>query len=632
MIKKIIASLLFFSSIAMASPPVIWDAACPSGIFSLPQQACLTTSGLGYLPLTGGTMTGALVLSGNAVNPLNPVTFQQFNLGLLGLSPKGSVQAASTSNINLSSPASNLFDTHAVNIGEPVLIDMQLSAIENGIYIFNGIGVPMTRSPLLDVASNARGVYVSIVNGATYGGQLRICISDPAIVGTDPLIWDFQNAGAVTGDGTTIYESTPSILSIVPLSITDSLIGNSAGIQLTKLQALSGNSFGITDASGFLSSKNLAGGYAVITDSFGLPEISVTTAVELGYLEGVTSNVQGQIDNIVNNYASLPVDLSTDVTHILPVGNGGTGSGSFAIGSIPYYDGGSLVDNNADLYWGDASHFLGIRTNSNPVAALTIGQFPALTTYSSMADAEGLMISSPSGQQYTQIIESAATSPAGLALSRRGGTSVGSFEDLGYLYFLGNTLGGTTQEVGAMIRAISSSPWTTSSTPANIDFFTTPIGSNFPVQRARIHSGGTLYVGNSGLTAQVGTVSVGPIDSSTIGYYLRSMTGQTADLLRLDNDSAVKLMGVDASGNLLATSLKTNGITGSGFLELNNQAVGATAPATGTRHLFNGIYFKCKVIYWARIFHRCKFCNWFKNNTITECKYFNGKCSFIWFC
>ena len=183
-----------------------------------------------FLKLDGsnGPMTGLFDLAGNAVNPLNAVTLQQFNLGLVGLTPKGSVQAASDANINLASPASALVDGHTLLNGDRFLAQTQTNPIENGIYIFNGVGVAATRDPLMATGSDAFGSYVSVVNGLIYAGTFRICISDPAIVDTDALVWDFQASGAVTGDGVTIYESTPGILSIVPLSITNALVNAAA--------------------------------------------------------------------------------------------------------------------------------------------------------------------------------------------------------------------------------------------------------------------------------------------------------------------------------------------------------------------------------------------------------------------
>lgn len=56
---------------------------------------------------------------------------------------------------------------------------------------------------------------------------------------------------------------------------------------------------------------------------------------EFQYLDGATSNIQQQLDDIVSDIAE-PIDLTTDVTGVLPVANGGTGldTSSIANGQI----------------------------------------------------------------------------------------------------------------------------------------------------------------------------------------------------------------------------------------------------------------------------------------------------------
>lgn len=59
---------------------------------------------------------------------------------------------------------------------------------------------------------------------------------------------------------------------------------------------------------------------------------SSTTATELGYVHGVTSAVQTQLNAIVASIPSLPVSIA----------NGGTNSNSFTSTAVPYFDGTKL--------------------------------------------------------------------------------------------------------------------------------------------------------------------------------------------------------------------------------------------------------------------------------------------------
>jgi len=63
-----------------------------------------------------------------------------------------------------------------------------------------------------------------------------------------------------------------------------------------------------------------SGSFALQTSASNEIEESTVTSTELGYLSGVTSGIQGQID------ALGTIDLTSDVTGILPIANGGTGS------------------------------------------------------------------------------------------------------------------------------------------------------------------------------------------------------------------------------------------------------------------------------------------------------------------
>jgi hypothetical protein len=79
-------------------------------------------------------------------------------------------------------------------------------------------------------------------------------------------------------------------------SILDADINSAAAITRSKLANATINTFATNNSSGVLSATAVTANRAVITDANGLPAASATTNVELGYLSGVTSGVQGQID------------------------------------------------------------------------------------------------------------------------------------------------------------------------------------------------------------------------------------------------------------------------------------------------------------------------------------------------
>jgi phage-related tail fiber protein len=95
-----------------------------------------TLSGYGItdaLNLSGGTLTGALVLAADPTLPLHPATKQYVDNFVTGLDVKVSVRAISTSNITLS--GTQTIDGVALIAGDRVLVAGQTTQTANGIYV-----------------------------------------------------------------------------------------------------------------------------------------------------------------------------------------------------------------------------------------------------------------------------------------------------------------------------------------------------------------------------------------------------------------------------------------------------------------------------------------------------------------
>jgi|GEM_PF-4548865 len=152
----------------------------------------------GKLSLTGGTMTGPIVLSGDASAPLNPVTLQQFQSALAGLTWKSpGADAATTANINLAAPGATI-DGVTMTSGMTFLAKDQTTAAQNGIYIWNGASTPATRRSDLDNWSEVPAAAIFVVNGTvnaktgwTVGG-----VTSSGTIGTTAMPWtQFTGAG-----------------------------------------------------------------------------------------------------------------------------------------------------------------------------------------------------------------------------------------------------------------------------------------------------------------------------------------------------------------------------------------------------------------------------------------------------
>jgi hypothetical protein len=106
-----------------------------------------------------------------------------------GLNWKDNVRVATTGNINLSSAPATI-DGVTLAVNDRVLVKDQTTATQNGIYIFNGSGSAMTRSPDANTASELTNAVVIVDEGtANAGSAWRQTVPNPTI-GTDSITFE----------------------------------------------------------------------------------------------------------------------------------------------------------------------------------------------------------------------------------------------------------------------------------------------------------------------------------------------------------------------------------------------------------------------------------------------------------
>lgn len=106
-----------------------------------------------------------------------------------------------------------------------------------------------------------------------------------------------QPADVVMSGDTTITNA--GVVTIANSAITDAKVSASAAITLSKLAPTTAYYWYIANTSGVLMPLAVTASRAVVTDSNGSPTASATTATELGYVSGVTSALQIQINGKV---------------------------------------------------------------------------------------------------------------------------------------------------------------------------------------------------------------------------------------------------------------------------------------------------------------------------------------------
>ncbi len=102
-----------------------------------------------------------------------------------------SARVATTANITLTN-ATTTVDGVTLTNGDLVLVKNQTTGTENGIYVANTSGT-WSRSDILPVGMSAVGVIYYIVSGNINGKDSFVCTSNPAVVGTNSLVFGLYN-------------------------------------------------------------------------------------------------------------------------------------------------------------------------------------------------------------------------------------------------------------------------------------------------------------------------------------------------------------------------------------------------------------------------------------------------------
>jgi hypothetical protein len=103
-----------------------------------------------------------------AVNADKIVTLTPINTAVF------KAKAMVNTNVNLSNPGTNVFDTYAANVGDIIFCAGQAATANIGLYIFNGNAVPMTRAPSYATWSAIVGTQIRVnsLAGSVNGGTL----------------------------------------------------------------------------------------------------------------------------------------------------------------------------------------------------------------------------------------------------------------------------------------------------------------------------------------------------------------------------------------------------------------------------------------------------------------------------
>lgn len=133
--------------------------------------------------------------------------------------------AAATGNVIVANPGTSIFDGINASIGNRILLPAQTAGAENGIYVFNGTGVAMTRATDAATATDLALAAVPVAGGSVNINTLWIMLTASPIVGTTPLSWQRLVLGSTGGGGsgsgvTSVAMSMPGQFTLLGSPIT----------------------------------------------------------------------------------------------------------------------------------------------------------------------------------------------------------------------------------------------------------------------------------------------------------------------------------------------------------------------------------------------------------------------------
>jgi hypothetical protein len=241
----------------------------------------------------------------NASATGEPVTFDQLNTALEGLSWKDSCRVATQSNTNLSSPGATI-DGITMAGGDRVLVRAQTAGAENGIYIWSGAAVAMTRSTDCSTAAELEQAVTSIEEGTSANSSYRQTAVNLTL-GTTTVTWvSFGNSVPSAS------ESTAGTIEIATQAETDTGTDDARAITPLKLATWSGRikKYSTTVGDGSATSYT-------ITHNLGTRDVVVNVYENAGSYRSVYVETQMSTTNTITLlFAAAPTSAAYKIVVI----------------------------------------------------------------------------------------------------------------------------------------------------------------------------------------------------------------------------------------------------------------------------------------------------------------------------
>lgn len=134
---------------------------------------------------------------------------------IAGLDWKTNVRTATTLQVagGLAAPSTATIGGVALSAGDRVLVkdEVSVAQADNGIYIFNGTGTPMTRASDADTWQELTGASVVVEEGTNADTAWLCTVDSGGTLGSSLVTWSRFPGGVTAGDGLTLTGNTLDI-------------------------------------------------------------------------------------------------------------------------------------------------------------------------------------------------------------------------------------------------------------------------------------------------------------------------------------------------------------------------------------------------------------------------------------
>lgn len=232
----------------------------------------------------------------------HPATKAYVDSAVEGLAWKDSVRVASNANLTITGPGSTI-DGVTMSANDRVLLKDQTTASQNGLYIWNGAAVSMTRAADANTFAELEQAVVTVEEGTSAGASFRQTAVNGTIDSTSVTWTSFGTSAAAA------TETTAGVLEIATQSETDAGTDDLRAITALKLNNWSGRKRKATATFGDGSATSFN-----IDHNFNTRDVQVEVYRNSGNYDSVLCDVtRPSVNRVTLTFAAAPAASAFNV-------------------------------------------------------------------------------------------------------------------------------------------------------------------------------------------------------------------------------------------------------------------------------------------------------------------------------